>query len=395
MSVAKPSKPRSTIRTAFLIILGFSLLFMVLGWAASGDIRVGVIGFVLVFTLLPIGLALLYIPIPLHEFGHWYGARKYGFQVLSVEFGPIKWSCITRRWSERTATEQRIHEGFVRVFSARFDDIESRYKSFVWCGPLASFASGAAFLAMWVILRSLFPHLWFLSIPLLILWTTSFCIFAASMYPWVTKGGQPSDGAQLFRVKQYAPSLQHSLAIGAVNFYYESGVSIKQIPAEFFEVLNTPSSGSATEVWGLYVSSLRDEELKDYEAAADRREQALLLAKQLNPCQPKIEANIRLNLADILAWKLGKLARAEELVGTVDESAIDEPLRPGWLHCRAAIALAKGDLSSADSLANEARKEVAAHYEKLGQDPPSNVMEDYDELLNDIQEAASSNLTPE
>jgi peptidase M50-like protein len=166
-----------------------------------------------------------FVCLALHELGHLFAGRVVGFRFTSIQIGPLQFS---RDYGGGRFRLQRQTPdgGEVDMILDRVRRLRKRLAFHVAAGPLANLAS---FLLAELLLRT--P--WGAEAPPLVRGTTQlfafwsiFC-FAGTIFPYLGRSGQFSDGARLLHLATSRAKSKRWWSLLALGFQQSSGVSMK------------------------------------------------------------------------------------------------------------------------------------------------------------------------
>ncbi|MBX3118136.1 MAG: M50 family metallopeptidase [Fimbriimonadaceae bacterium] len=393
----KPKKS-STLRTLLWIDAAFAGFFALMLLLVSGKVLFSLLAFLIILPILPIALALVYFPIFIHEYGHFWAARRQGFTVAVFAFGPFEWTLQTGGWKERTADDQRRLGGYVFAYPDDEVRVLERFRAMIWGGPIANLVLALVSFGLWLYLNASFGYqTWAFPVFLVLhwFWISGLLLGLVSLIPYQSRGFL-TDGAHLLSLSKGGDEARRTVAIVIIMGCVMKGMLAKDWPAHLAPLLLVPEDDTRMHSQGLYLASFLADAQEDFELAREQRERALAIAEGMKDRLPILEAGIRTDLAYLVLSRFDELENAKSLM-----TDLPDPLTSvrGWVtRSEALIALKSGDPVRAIELAETAKSELLS--EKRMADTPSyqkglKSLEEMIEQARTAQEPAASNLTPE
>ncbi|KRD40028.1 MULTISPECIES: M50 family metallopeptidase [unclassified Lysobacter] len=150
-------------------------------------------------------MALTYLALAVHEFGHYLGARLRRMIVLAVAIGPVEFYPVVGGWRPRPRERRHVREvgGYVVAFPDPDRPPRGDFAVMLLGGPLANLVLTLSLAALLATMEA--SHWQLLCIALALL---NFAGFACNLLPYQTKS-LATDGLQLLRLRHW-PSDMHT-----------------------------------------------------------------------------------------------------------------------------------------------------------------------------------------
>ena len=379
---------KASLRLAALFGAILSPLF-VLFWALDGPLYAAKITATLagvVLLALPFVFVLFtvmfFVPVAVHEAGHYLAGRREGFGFVLAIVGPFGW----RREGDRVArfhVRPAILGGFVGMVPPDVPDAERRYARFIAGGPVASLALVAVVFLLWRIsglpVSTQIPNgslaLGFLALGFQIAAFGSLLVLPGTLLPYRIKafGGTPTDMMRLLTLRRGGRESRALFAHLTLQRMLLGGVPAGELPVKLIadaeregaedlqqlgalqirwahELENRPeAAGLTAERLDLLTAKLRKGLHKDWIEGIElvQAEQAAYGRRDADAAEARLPTSIPEGQAMRLAHAVVKAAIAalrrtpdlgtlldaadEALVATVARSSIDMGFERRWI----------------------------------------------------------------
>lgn len=242
-------------------------------------------------------LALAYLALAVHEFGHYLGARLRRMNVLAVAIGPVEFYPVVGGWRPRPRRREHAREfgGYVVAFPDPDRPPRGDFAVLLLGGPLANLALALPLAALLATMEA--SHWQLLCIALALL---NFAGFACNLLPYQTKS-LATDGLQLLQLRHWPPDMHGDPWLVWMRLMGRSlgGVTADELPEQELRVLTERADALPLQDEWFRLKALQNlgdwRRVDEVEGALNRRVSALdegLLAAMSRGFLPLLRAEI-------------------------------------------------------------------------------------------------------